>query len=837
MRTSQQSGDSGYAKSLDDFRNIVVPNQVDGTPIRLQDLGEVSIGPDLRRGVADLDGTGDVVSGIVIMRSGENALEVIDRVKAKLKEVESALPEGVKVVPIYDRSDLIHRTISNVRLTILQVVVTVVLIILIFLWHFPSAIIPLVTMPAAVLLSFIPLRMLGISVNVMSLAGVAIAFGELIDASIVVVEQSHKRLEQWEKTGCPGRQLDVVLGAVKEIAGPIVFSLLIIAVSVLPIFALEAQEGRMFKPLAYAKGLAMIVAAMLALTLDPALRLLLAEINRVNFRPDWLCRWTNTLLVGQIRPEEQHPLSGMLMRIYEPIVAWTLRCKWIVLCTAVVLVVITVPAYLSLGSEFMPPMDEGTILYMPTTMPGISVAQAQRLLRATDAILKQFPEVDRVLGKAGRAETPTDPAPLSMLETLITLKPRSEWRRIDTWYSAWTPQWTRPMLRHLTADTISSEELIREMNAAIQAPGVSNAWTMPIKGRIDMLTSGIRTPVGLKISGRDLKTIEEIGSQVQALLPSVRGTRGVFAERTNSGYFIDISWRREQLARYGISMEQAQQVINSAIGGDNVTTVVSGPERYPAMIRNENGLLTGYVYVDIADRDAGSYVDEASRLLRQKAALPPGYAISWSGQYEAMERVNRRLKLIVPVTLSLVVVLIYCSTGSVGKTLIVMLAVPFSGVGAIWLLYFLHYNMSVAVWVGLMGLLSIDAESGVFMLLYLDLAYEDAKNKNRLRSDEERREAIIYGAAKRLRPKFMTFATTCIGLLPVMWSIGTGSDVMKRIAAPMVGGIFTSFLLGLLVYPAVYDLWKRQSMIGEAGHSEFSLPMKDETLVFSIEGD
>lgn len=870
----------GYAKSLDDFRNIVVPNQVDGTPIRLRDLGEVSIGPDLRRGVADLDGTGDVVSGIVIMRSGENALEVIDRVKAKLKEVESALPEGVKVVPIYDRSDLIHRTISNVRLTILQVVVTVVLIILIFLWHFPSAIIPLVTMPAAVLLSFIPLRMLGISVNVMSLAGVAIAFGELIDASIVVVEQSHKRLEQWEKTGCPGRQLDVVLGAVKEIAGPIVFSLLIIAVSVLPIFALEAQEGRMFKPLAYAKGMAMIVAAMLALTLDPALRLLMAEVNRVNFRPDWLCRWTNTLIVGQIRPEEQHPLSGMLMRIYEPIVAWTLRFKWIVLCTAVVLVVITVPAYLSLGSEFMPPMDEGTILYMPTTMPGISVAQAQSLLRATDAILKQFPEVDRVLGKAGRAETPTDPAPLSMLETLITLKPRSEWRRIDTWYSAWTPQWTRPMLRHLTADTISSEELIREMNAAIQAPGVSNAWTMPIKGRIDMLTSGIRTPVGLKISGRDLKTIEEIGSQVQALLPSVRGTRGAFAERTNSGYFIDISWRREQLARYGISMEQAQQVINSAIGGDNVTTVVSGPERYPvnvrymrdfrssvealgrvlvstggqrqtpiseladlqitsgpAMIRNENGLLTGYVYVDIADRDAGSYVDEASRLLREKAALPPGYAISWSGQYEAMERVNRRLKLIVPVTLSLVVLLIYCSTGSVGKTLIVMLAVPFSAVGAIWLLYFLHYNMSVAVWVGLMGLLSIDAESGVFMLLYLDLAYEDAKKKNRLRSDEERREAIIYGAAKRLRPKFMTFATTCIGLLPVMWSIGTGSDVMKRIAAPMVGGIFTSFLLGLLVYPAVYDLWKRQSMIGEAGHSEFSLPMKVETLVFSIEGD
>lgn len=870
----------GYARSIDDFRNIVVATPEEGTPVRLQDLGEIVTGPDLRRGVTDIDGTGEVVSGIVIMRTGENALEVIDRVKAKLKEIEQALPAGVKIVPIYDRSDLIHRTISSVQLTILEVVVTVVLIILIFLRHLPSAIIPLVTIPIAVFLSFIPLRLMGISANVMSLAGVAIAIGELIDASIVVVEQSHKRLERWEEAGWPRKQRDIVLGAVKEVAGPTFFALLVIAVSVLPVLALEAEEGRMFKPLAYAKAMAMIVAALLAITLDPALRVLLAEIKRFHFRPHWLCSWTNTLLVGRIRSEEQHPISGFLIRRYEPIVAWTLRRKWIVLCSAAILVVATIPALLSLGSEFMPPMDEGTILYMPTTMPGISVAQAQRVLVATDAILKQFPEVDRVLGKAGRAETPTDPAPFSMLETLITLRPRLEWRRVDTWYSAWAPQWTKPMFRHITPDTISLEELIREMNAAIQAPGVSNAWTMPIKGRIDMLSSGIRTPVGLKISGSDLKTIEEIGDQVQAILPSVRGTRGVFAERTNSGYFIDINWRREQLARYGISMEQAQQVINNAIGGDNVTTVLSGAERYPvnvrymrdfrnsmdalgrvlvstggerqipiselatlqisdgpAMIRNENGLLTGYVYVDLANRDAGSYIAEASRVLHERATVPPGFVISWSGQFEAMKRVNHRLRIAIPVTVGLVILLISFSTRSIGKTLIVLLAVPFSAIGAIWFLYFLHYNMSVAVWVGLIGLLSIDAETGVFMLMYLDLAHADAKSRNRLRSIGELREAIIYGAAGRLRPKLMTFATTCVGLLPVMWSIGTGSDVMKRIAAPIVGGIFTSFLLELLAYPAIYELWKRDSVGRQFEHADDSLAVDDERLALFAKGD
>jgi Cu(I)/Ag(I) efflux system membrane protein CusA/SilA len=563
----------GYATSIDDFKNIVVSSSADGTPIRVKDLGEVVEGPDIRRGVSDLNGAGEVVSGVVVMRSGENALEVTSRVKDKLKELEPSLPAGVKIVPVYDRSQLIHRTISSVRETIFEVLITVVLIILIFLWHFPSAAVPLVTMPVAVLLSFIPLRLMGISINVMSLAGVAIAFGELIDASIVVVEQTHKKLEQWEKNGRPGRPRDVVLSAVKEVAGPTFFALLVIAIAFLPVLTLQGEEGRMFRPLAYTKTMAMVFAAALALTLDPALRLLLARFKRFDFRPAWVCRMTNALLVGRIRPEEKHPISGTLIRLYEPAVKWALRSKWIVLSAAVALIAITIPVFLSLGSEFMPPMDEGAILYMPTAMPGISIAQARRVLQATDLILKQFPEVDQVLGKAGRAETATDPAPLSMLETMITLKPRSQWRHVDTWYSSWAPEWAKRALRHFTPDTISSEELISQMDAAINVPGMRNAWTMPIKGRIDMLTSGIRTPVGLKISGDDPKTIEEIGKQVQATLPSVPGTRGVFAEHTNEGYFLDIRWQREQLARYGITVEKAEEVLNNTIGGDNVTTV------------------------------------------------------------------------------------------------------------------------------------------------------------------------------------------------------------------------------------------------------------------------
>jgi len=841
----------GYAHTPEDFGNVVLFAKDNGTVIRVKDVGEVTTGPELRRGVTDLNGLGEAVSGIVVMRTGENALDVITRVKAKLKQIEPGLPAGVKIVAVYDRSELIRHAISNIKQTIVEVVVTVALIIMVFLWHFPSAVIPIITIPVAVLLAFIPFRLMGISANLMSLAGVAIAFGELVDASIVVVEQTHKKLEAWEKSDQRRDYRQVVLDAIKEVAGPTFFALLVIAVSFLPVLTLEAQEGRMFKPLAYSKTFAMVVAAVLALTLDPALRLILTRRTPLAFRPAWLARATNALLIGKIRQEEKHFLSRLLMGIYEPVVRWTLRWKWAVLVVAVGLVLVTIPVLPRLGSEFMPPLDEGAILYMPSTMPGISIAEAQHLLQVTDRIIKQFPEVDQVLGKAGRAETATDPAPPSMLETVITLKPRSQWRRIPTWYSSWAPGWAKPVLRHITADNISTEQLVAQLDAAVKVPGLSNAWTMPVKGRIDMLTTGMRTPVGLKIAGADLNTIEEIGSRMEALLPSVRGTRGVFAERTADGHFLDIEWNRDELARYGVSVDDAQKVVENAIGGENVTIAVQGRERYPvnvrykrdfrsdfaalnralvpaggqrqvplgelatisthngpAMIRDEDGLLTGYVYVDIADRDPQSYVTEADALLRNQLPLPAGYTFSWSGQYESMERVAHRLRLVVPLTVLIIVFLLYANTRSAVKTLIVLLAVPFSAVGAVWFLYIAGFHMSVGVWVGLIALLGVDAETGIFMLLYLDLAYDSAVRQGRMQNLADLQEAIVQGAAKRLRPKFMTFAAMCIGLFPIMWATGTGSDVMKRIAAPMVGGIFTSFLLELLVYPAIYQIWK-----------------------------
>ncbi len=842
----------GYAKSLRDFENIVLTASETGTPIRIRDVGRVTMGPDLRRGVTDLDGEGEAVSGIVVMRQGQNALDVIDRVKAKIREIEPGLPEGTKIVPVYDRSELIRRSIDNLRTTLIEVIVTVVLVILLFLWHIPSALIPVVTIPVAVLVSFIPFRAMGLTANIMSLGGIAIAIGALVDAAIVVVEQTHKKLEEWERKGRPGSYQDVVVTAVKEVAGPSFFALLVIAVSFLPVLALEEQEGRLFKPLAYTKNLSMIVAAVLAITLDPALRLLLTHVRTFGFRPAWLCRLANVALVGHIRSEEKHPVSRFLIRVYEPVVRWSLRWKWAVIGGSVALLLATVPVFNRLGSEFMPPLDEGTLFYMPSTMPGISITEAQKLLQVTDRVIRQFPEVDRVLGKAGRAETSTDPAPLSMLETVITLKPQSEWRRVPTWYSGWAPEGLKGILRRFWPDRISQEQLVDQLNEALKIPGVSNAWTMPIRARIDMLTTGIRTPVGLKISGADLKVIEEIGAKAEAVLPAVPGTRGVFAERTGGGFVLDFEWNRDELARYGLSVEEAQALVQSAIGGENVTTTIEGRARFPvnvrymrdfradrnalervlvpvaggqkhvplgqlatiraasgpSMIRNEDGLLTGYVYVDLAGRDPAGYVEEASRLLREKLALPAGYALSWSGQWEAMQRVRQRLTVVVPLTLFLVFLLLYVNTRSLTKTAIVLLAVPFSAIGAVWFLWLLGYNMSVGVWVGLIALLGVDAETGVFMLLYLDLAWEQARKDGRLNSLGDVREAIVHGAAKRIRPKFMTVATTFLGLVPILWATGTGSDVMKRIAAPMVGGIFTSFLLELVVYPAIYEIWR-----------------------------
>ncbi len=841
----------GYAKSVRDFENIVLLAGETGTPIRVKDVGQVVLGPDLRRGASDMDGNGEVVSGIVIMRQGENALQVIDRVKAKLHEIGPGLPAGVEVVPVYDRSDLIRRSISNLQSTLLEVLFIVALVVLLFLWHVPSAIIPLITIPISVLLAFIPFRMLGMTANIMSLGGIAIAIGALVDASIVVVEQTHKKLEEWERTDRREDYRDVILGAVKQVAGPSFFALLVIAVSFLPVLTLEAQEGRLFRPLAYTKTLAMIIAAVLAITLGPALQIFLTRRKKFLFQPAWLCRATNAVIVGTIRSEETHPISRLLIRLYQPAARWALRWQWGVIAVALLLVVITVPVFQKLGSEFMPPLEEGSILYMPSTAPGISLTEAEKVLQVTDRIIKQFPEVYRVLGKAGRAETATDPAALSMLETVIILKPHSQWRKVDTWYSSWAPQWAQSIFRHVTPDNISEEELVSQMNEALKVPGLANAWTMPVKGRTDMLTTGVRTPVGIKISGADVQQIEKIGIQAESLLSSVNGTRSVFAERTGGGYFLDINWDRDELARYGLSIEDVQGVIQNAIAGENVTTVVQGRERYPvnvrymrdfradigalgrilvpasgqrqiplaqlasinavsgpAMLRNENGLLTGYVYVDITGRDPGGYVEEAKHLLRDKLQLPAGYAISWSGQYEAMERVRQRLNLVVPLTLLLILLLLYANTRSLTKTFMVLLAVPFSAIGAVWLLYFLGYNMSVGVWVGLIALLGVDAETGVFMLLYLDLAYERARREGRLRSLHELQEAILQGAVQRLRPKFMTMAAAFLGLLPIMWSTGAGSDVMKRIAAPLIGGILTSFLLELVVYPAVYQIWK-----------------------------
>src|SRR5438445_8016900 len=762
----------GYMRSPQDLEETVLAS-VDGTPIRIKDVGRVVVGPDIRRGTADLDVTGEVVSGIVSMREGSNALDVIQRVKARLKDIEPGLPAGVKVVPVYDRSELIERSISSARRTLLEVILTVVIVILIFLWHFPSAVIPVVTIPVAVLLTFIPLHYAGVSINIMSLAGLAIACGELVDAAIVVVEHTRKKLEICARSGQPFSHSDVILDAVKEVAGPTFFALLVIAVSFLPRLVLDGQEGKLFRPLAYTKNFAMLVAAVLAITLNPALRLLLVRHRPGLAVSGKLRRILDSLLGGRIRAQEDHPITGPLMRVYDPVVRWTLRWKTQVIVGAILVVALTIPLFWRIGSEFMPTLEEGSLLYMPSTMPGISIAESQKLLQATDQILRALPEVDHVLGKAGRADTATDPAPLSMLETVIVLKPHSQWRKANVWYSSWAPGWLLPVLRHITPDHISQQQLVAEMNQALTIPGVSNSWTMPIRGRIEMLSTGIRTSIGLKIQGDDVNKMQEIGRQAEKLLSVVPGTRNVFAERIGDGYFLDVNWDRQALARYGLSIEDAQNALSTAVGGENVSTVIKARERYPvnvrylrdfrsdleslgrvlvsvsgdkqiplselatlhtltgpSMIRNEDGLLTEYVFVDVTDVPVGDYVEQAQRELQNKLKLPTGYSILWSGQYEMALRVRHRLMLIVPVTVAIILFLLYCNTRSAVKTMIVALAVPFSAVGSIWMISALGYNMSIAVWLGILALLGIDAETGVFMLLYLDLAYEAVRREH-----------------------------------------------------------------------------------------------------------
>ncbi len=844
----------GYIRSLSDIEDISLGTNTTGTPVLLKNVAKVELGPDLRRGISDLDGNGDTVGGIIVMRHGENALSVIEKIKEKITEITPSLPEGLEIITTYDRSSLIQNAIHNLKEKLLEEMIVVSIVILIFLWHFPSAIVPILTIPISVIIAFIPMYALDIHSNIMSLSGIAISIGILVDGAIVEVENAYKKLEEWESGGRIGDYHAVRLEALLEVGPSVFFSLLVIAVAFLPVFTLVDQEGRLFRPLAYSKNLAMAIAAILALTLDPAFRMLFTRMDPFTYKNKLLNSVATTLFVGKYYKEENHPISKILFKYYEPACVWVLGHPKKVIATSVFLVLLTIPVYLHLGSEFMPPLYEETILYMPTTLPGISVAEAERLMINMDKKLKAIPEVVRVFGKAGRADTSTDSAPFSMMETIVSVKPQKEWRKKERFYSK-LPDFTHFLFRSFAPDRISKEELIAILDKELSFPGVSNAWTMPIKTRIDMLSTGLRTPIGIKIQGESLEEIERLGIEMEGILKPLPGVRSVFAERTAGGYFLDINLKREKLARYGITIASAQNIILTAIGGEPITQTIEGRERYtvnirypralrenidqlkriliptltdshipigeiadlefktgPAMIRDENGFLTGYVYVDTGESDIGGFVERAKLKVSGSVKLPTGYTLLWTGQYENIIRVRERMKYVIPITLFIIFFLIYMNTGSYMKTFIVMCAVPFSLIGAVGLLYILDYQISIAVWVGMIALMGLDAETGVFMLLYLDLAHNDAKNKGLLKNDAELKESIIHGAVKRVRPKIMTVLCAMIGLLPIMWSTATGSDMMKRIAAPMVGGLATSFAMELLVYPAIYYLWKRKEL-------------------------
>jgi len=798
----------GYIQNIPDIENIVVGADEKGTPILIKNIGKVVLGPDIRRGSAELDGTGEVVGGIVVIRFGVNAYEVIQRVKEKIKEITPSLPKGVKIVTTYDRSDLIERSIANLKEKLIEESIIVSLVIVLFLFHFRSALVPILTLPVAILLSFVGMYYINLGSNIMSLGGIAIAIGAMVDAAIIMVENAHTRLEEWEREGKPIDRTELLIQAAKEVGRPLFFSLLIITVSFLPIFTLEAQEGRLFKPLAFTKTFAMFFAAFLSVTLAPVLMVLLIR--------------------GKIIPEEKNPINRFLIWVYHPILHFALRWKKAMLVLALLAMAATVPVFLKLGSEFMPPLYEGTLFYMPTTLPGASITTANQMLQVQDKIIKSFPEVESVFGKAGRANSATDPAPMEMFETVINLKPEKDWR-----------------------PGMTVEKLINELDKAVNLPGVSNAWTMPIKARTDMLSTGIRTPVGIKVLGPKLEEIQRIGEHLESVLKDVPGTRNIFAERVTGGYYLDFNIRREEIARYGLTVEDVEAVLETAIGGMTVTTTVEGRERYPVniryyrdfrsdlgplkrvlvptmsgaqiplgqlvdlkmssgttMVRSEEGELAAYVFIDVTDRDIGSYVRDLKKIVAEKVQVPPGYHLVWSGQYEYMERAKERLKIVIPLTLLIVFILLYFNTAHVGKVFIVLLAVPFSLIGAFWCIYLLGYHLSVAVWVGIIALAGVDAETGVIMLLYLDHAYEKWKAQGRMRGLKNLREAISEGAVKRVRPKMMTVMAIIMGLLPIMWSQGAGADVMKRIAAPMIGGIVTSFILELVVYPVIFEIWR-----------------------------
>jgi Cu(I)/Ag(I) efflux system membrane protein CusA/SilA len=801
----------GYITSIDDLEKVPVGMGPNNAPILLEDIAQIHLGPELRRGIAEWNGEGETVGGIIIMRFGENALKVIEGVKEKLEDLKKGLPEGVTIKTAYDRSSLINRAISALKEKLLEETIVVALVILVFLLHFTSSFVAIVTLPLAVLLAFIVMRVQGLNANIMSLGGIAIAIGVMVDAVVVMIENVHKHMEREPTQGAEDRW-GLIVKASKEVGPALFYSLMIITLSFIPVFTLQQQEGRLFKPLAYTKTYAMAASAFLAITVVPVLM--------------------GYFIRGKIRPENKHPLSRILIRSYRPIIHFVLKHKVATILVAILIVGVSLFPLTRIGSEFMPPLNEGDLLYMPTTLPGISITKAKELLQQTDKIIATFPEVESVLGKIGRAETATDPAPLTMIETTIMLKDQKEWR-----------------------PGMTIEKLIEELDDAVQFPGLTNAWTMPIKTRIDMLSTGIKTPVGIKLMGPDLQTLSDLGEQIEAVIRQVPGTRSVISERVTGGNYIDFVINREAAARYGLTVGDVQDIIMSAIGGMNVTTTVEGLERYPvnvrysrelrdnlpalrrvliptpsgaviplgqvadlqikkgpAAIKSENARRTAWLYVDLRDIDVGSYVKMAKKVVDTTVEFPPGYSIVWSGQYEYMQRAQERLRLVVPVTLLIIFLLLYFNFKNIGESLIIMLSLPFALVGGIWLMWLSGYNMSVAVGVGFIALAGLAAETGVVMLLYIDNAYKDRLLHGQMNTRNDLHAAIVHGAVERVRPKLMTVTTTIMGLLPIMWGHGTGSQVMKRIAAPMVGGLITSTFLTLIVIPAIYYLWRGRKL-------------------------
>ncbi len=802
----------GYVRSLADLEQAPLRVNAQGTAVLVRDVANVVFGPDLRRGLVELDGLGEVVGGIVVMRFGENALAVIDAVKVRLEEVRASLPEGVELVTTYDRSELIRAAVGTLSRTLVEEMIVVSVVILVFLMHVRSALIPILVIPIGISLAFIPMLYQGVTANIMSLGGIAVAIGAMVDAAIIVVENSHKRLEVWREAGEPGERRDVIVAAMQEVGPSIFFALLVITVSFLPIFALEGTEGRLFKPLAFTKTYAMAAAALLSVTLTPALAVLLIR--------------------GRIRDERANPLNRWLVDAYTPAVRFVVRRRGWVAAAAVGLMASAVPPFLLLGSEFMPPLNEGTLLYMPTAPPGIAVGEAGRVLQSMDRELRTVPEVERVFGKIGRADTPTDPAPLTMVETIIQLAPRERWRPGLSW-----------------------DALVQELDEKLRYPGMPNLWWMPIQTRTEMLATGVRSQLGVKVFGDDLDSVEQAAITIAKALGGVPGTRNAFAERTTGAFFLDARIDRVRASRYGVSAADLNQTLETAIGGSNVSQTVEGRERYainvryarefrddaeeigrtlvqtssgalvplrdlaelrfttgPDMVRSEAGKVVGLVAVDVSGRPIVDYVEEARRHIESSVTLPAGTRIAWVGQFEYFERAKARLGWVLPLTLALVGLLLYLNTRSAVETSIVLLAVPFSLIGAIWLLFALEYDMSVAVWVGIIALAGLDAQTGVVMLLYLSVAHREREAAGTLRGARDLENAIVEGAARRIRPKLMTVLTMMLGLVPLLFSSGTGADVMKRVAAPMVGGLVSSFALELLVYPALFAFWKGRSL-------------------------